>query len=140
MSTRCQIRFQQGKRIAQIYRHSDGYPDGEGGVIADLVAYAKEVADNRLTDVSYGAANFIHWNKRNHEQSDSKYAPKFASTGYGVENPADGIHGDEEYLYLVEYPNIKVSSKFPEGDDAWKKVEWEFEGTLEEAHKKYAKK
>ena len=24
--------------------------------------------------------------------------------GHGVENPADGIHGDEEYLYVVELP------------------------------------
>ena len=24
--------------------------------------------------------------------------------GHGVENPADGIHGDKEYLYVVELP------------------------------------
>lgn len=24
--------------------------------------------------------------------------------GHGVENPANGIHGDEEYLYIVELP------------------------------------
>ena len=141
MSTRCQIRFQDKNTIAQIYRHSDGYPDGEGGVISDLIEYAKAVEDNRMDDPSYAAANFIHWNKLQHEKGDPKYSPKFSSTGYGVEDPAKGIHGDESYLYVVEYPNIKVSHDFPNwGKDnahAFEKAWWEFEGTLEEAYKKY---
>ena len=24
--------------------------------------------------------------------------------GHGVEDPADGVHGDKEYLYVVEIP------------------------------------
>ena len=27
--------------------------------------------------------------------------------GHGVEGPADGVHGDKEYLYVVEIPTTK---------------------------------
>lgn len=70
--------------------------------------------------------------------------------GQGVENPADGIHGDEEYLYVVELPTrnpfeepsewtVKVSghSAFPRWDDptdeAFERASWQFEGLLSEA-------
>ena len=65
-------------------------------------------------------------------------------------NPADGIHGDEEYLYIVELPTrspfdepaewtIKVSghSAFPRWDgptdEAFERASWQFHGTLEHA-------
>ena len=67
--------------------------------------------------------------------------------GHGVENPADGIHGDEEYLYVVELPSqkpfdepaewsVKVSdhSGFPrlEGptEEAFERATWQFHGPL----------
>ncbi|GAA0682064.1 hypothetical protein GCM10009020_34010 [Natronoarchaeum mannanilyticum] len=63
--------------------------------------------------------------------------------GHGVENPADGIHGDEEYLYVVELParnpfeepsewTVKVSghSAFPRWDgpteEAFEQASWQF--------------
>jgi len=70
--------------------------------------------------------------------------------GHGVENPADGIHGDEEYLYVVELPTrnpfeepsewtVKVSghSAFPRWDgpteEAFDRASWQFEGPLSAA-------
>nr|WP_254544811.1 hypothetical protein [Halomarina sp. BND7] len=70
--------------------------------------------------------------------------------GYGVENPANGIHGDEEFLYVVELPTqnpfdepaewtIKVSdhSGVPRWDgptdEAFERASWQFHGTLENA-------
>ena len=70
--------------------------------------------------------------------------------GHGVENPADGIHGDEEYLYVVEPPTenpldepaewtVKVSghSTFPRWDgptdDAFERANWQLHGSLENA-------
>jgi hypothetical protein len=69
---------------------------------------------------------------------------------HGVENPADGIHGDEEYLYVVELPTehpcdepaewtVKVSghSAFPRWDgptdEAFERASWQFHGSLENA-------
>jgi hypothetical protein len=71
--------------------------------------------------------------------------------GHGVENPVDGIHGDEEYLYVVELPtqnafgepaewSVKVSDHcgFPRWngptEDAFDRATWQFEGSLEDAH------
>lgn len=70
--------------------------------------------------------------------------------GHGVENPADGIHGDGEYLYIVELPTrnpleepaewtVKVSghTAFPRWDDpteeAFGRASWQFHGPLENA-------
>jgi hypothetical protein len=67
--------------------------------------------------------------------------------GHGVENPVDGIHGDEECLYIVELPTrnpfdepaewtVKVSghSAFPrwdgQTDKAFERASWQFEGEL----------
>jgi hypothetical protein len=67
--------------------------------------------------------------------------------GHGVENPADGIHGDEEYLYVVELPSrndfddpgewsVKVSDHcgFPRWDgpteEAFDRATWQFNGPL----------
>jgi len=67
MSTRSQLRFiqrsetadEQSKtdRIAQIYRHSDGYPDS---VLRDLVQL-KELLDETRTErgPAYAAAQFL---------------------------------------------------------------------------------
>jgi len=67
--------------------------------------------------------------------------------GHGVENPADGIHGDEEYLYVVELPtgntfdkpgewSVKVSDHCGftpwdgPADEAFDRATWQFEGPL----------
>ena len=136
MSTRSQLRFVQrcetadeqseSNRIAQIYRHSDGYPDS---VLRNLVQL-KQLLDETRTErgPAYAAARFlfldtlstmtlyvdegrdrsIHADQpsdllepTNMEHLDQ---PLFL-LGHGVENPTDGIHGDEEYLYVVELPS-----------------------------------
>ena len=178
MSTRSQLRFVQRSeskdeqlatdRIAQIYRHSDGYPDS---VLRDL-SRLKRLLDETRTErgPGYAAAQFIFLDTlstmdlyvddgrdrsiqaeqpsdlldpSNMEQLDQ---PMFL-LGHGVENPVDGIHGDEEYLYVVELPSqkpidepaewtVKVSdhSGFPrwEGptEEAFERATWQFHGPL----------
>ena len=172
MSTRSQIQFKDNYNTAQIYRHSDGYPDSEVGVIADL----KELKDclertSSFRDASYLAAQFIFREKLKHTRiyQDGKYTsdgkpivtvedvlntdtnqPNFL-LGHGVEDPSSGIHGDEEYLYVVEVGegkkwHIKVSGhrSFPTWEDenrekAFEMAKWQFEGTLDQAYKKYVK-
>ena len=70
--------------------------------------------------------------------------------GHGVENPTDGIHGDEEYLYVVRLSTqnpfdepgewtVRVSehSGVPRWDgptdEAFERANWQFHGTLEDA-------
>ena len=72
--------------------------------------------------------------------------------GYDVEDPARGIHGDEEYLYVVELPEfefgaaepspdwtVRVSEHcgFPRWDEptdrSFEEASWAYEGSLGEA-------
>jgi hypothetical protein len=179
MSTRSQLRFVQRaeqsgesdsdtKRIAQVYRHSDGYP---ASVLRDLVQL-KSLLDATRAErgPAYTAATFVFLDKlstidlyldgdpertidaaqpadllepANMEHLDQ---PLFL-LGHGVENPVDGIHGDEEYLYVIELTTrnpfdepaewtVKVSghSAFPRWDgptdEAFERASWQFDGPL----------
>ncbi|GAI51112.1 unnamed protein product, partial [marine sediment metagenome] len=64
MSTRSQIQFRDKFGTAQIYRHSDGYPNGPSGVIADLKTL-KDWVDKTQTfrGAGYLAAQFIFYAK-----------------------------------------------------------------------------
>jgi hypothetical protein len=182
MSTRSQLRFVQrveqtdetadnADRVAQVYRHSDGYPES---VLLDLVQL-KQLLDATRAErgPSYTAATFVFLDKlstvglyldgdpertidatqpadlldpANMEHLDQ---PLFL-LGHGVEDPAGGIHGDEEYLYVVELPTktpfdepaewtVRVSghSTFPRWDgptdEAFKRASWQFQGALKDA-------
>ena len=181
MSTRSQLRFVQRSettgeqsetnRIAQIYRHSDGYPDS---VLRDLVQL-KQLLDETRTErgPAYAAAQFLFLDTLStmtlyvdEERDRSIHADQPSDLlepanmehldqplfllGHGVENPTDGIHGDEEYLYVVEIPTrnpfekpaewtVKVSghSAFPRWDgpteEAFERASWQFHGSLENA-------
>jgi hypothetical protein len=145
-----------------VYRHSDGYP---GSVLQDL-AQLKELFDATHAErgPGYTAATFVFLDKlstvdryldgnpertidaaqpadllesANMERLDQ---PLFL-LGHGVENPADGIHGDKEYFYVVEVPTrnpfeepsewtVKVSgrSAIPRWDspteEAFRRASW----------------
>ena len=154
-----------------MYRHSDGYPET---VLRDL-AQLKELLDATRAErgPAYTAAAFVFLDKlsmidlyldgdlertidaaqpadllelTNMQHLDQ---PLFL-LGHGVEDPADGIHGDEEYLYVVELPSedpfdepgewtVKVSghSAFPRWDgttdEAFEQASWQFHGPLDDA-------
>jgi len=176
MSTRCQLRFTEkgSDRVAQIYRHSDGYPEG---ILPDL-KHLQELlhATGTQHDASYTAAQFLLADKlrgieRLFRSQDGQHEAYPASViqlldveawqeistspnyllGHGVENPSCGIHGDEEYIYVIELPlresvteptdwKVKVSEHcgFPRWDDegikqAFDVADWQFEGTIGEA-------
>ena len=189
MSTRSQLRFVQSieyenedgdtestRRIAQVYRHSDGYPESVLPSLAQLKALQDETGTER--DPAYVAANFIFLNKLQgmglYVDRDGGFGGSLSTDdvmaaieendvsgiatleqphfllGYGVEDPESGIHGDEEYLYVVELParspiaypggwTVKVSahSGFPRWDgpteEAFERAAWQYEGPLTEA-------
>jgi hypothetical protein len=181
MSTRSQLRFVErvnqdsepsdSDRVAQVYRHSDGYPES---VLRDL-AQLKELLNATRAErgPGYTAATFVFLDKLSTidlyldgdpEQTIDAAQPAdlldptnmehlnqpLFLLGHGVENPADGIHGDEEYLYVVGLPTrspfeepaewtVKVSghSAFPRWDgstdEAFERASWQFQGSLEDA-------
>ena len=161
----------ENDRVSQVYRHSDGYPKSVLGDPAQLKNLLNATRAER--GPGYTAASFVFLDKlstvdlyldgdpertidaaqpadlldpANMEHLDQ---PLFL-LGHGVENPADGIHGDEEYLYIVELPTtnpfdepsewtVKVSgqSAFPRWDgptdEAFERASWQFHGPLDNA-------
>ena len=129
MSTRCQLRFTEkgSDQVAQVYRHSDGYPES----VLSLLDHLQELLNVTGTQrgSSYAAAQFIltdslwqmerSFRRRNGVHNNSpdtvtgmlepgewegvETTPSYL-LGHGVEDPSCGIHGDEEYLYQIEIP------------------------------------
>ena len=108
MSTRCNIHFCEdypAAIVANVYRHCDGYPDGECGVLADLqaffVAVEHDTKDTRFDDAEYLAAKYVAWQAAQNHQGRLACHPEggpldFLSVGICLED-----HGDIEYRYSV---------------------------------------
>lgn len=95
MSTRCTINFctDDGELVAKIYRHCDGYPDGEHGVPADLARFFADVQqqcsnDTRFNDPAYLAAKYVVWQAARNARS-AKAPLNFLSLGVTVSDPPD---------------------------------------------------
>lgn len=97
MATRCIIKFTQDNHVyARVYRHWDGYPDTEGGVLADLAKFFEDVEaetkDHRYRDAPYLAAKFVVWQARQNGEG-------LDFTGVGIVGSGDM---GEEYVYTVD--------------------------------------
>ncbi len=104
MSTRANIIITDGQTTLYFYRHSDGYPKETG---ADLVefckGYSKHLRDNPNQS---GGWLIIHGHN-----SMEKYA------GYewkvGNYEPTDKLHGDVEYIYVINLETRKIECYQP---------------------------
>ena len=134
MSTRCQI-LVEGADVV-LYRHSDGYPDGEHGVLKSLKAIVKNFIKWRGFDECYLPAHIISemivahkkWADkciRREKKKDPNYnTNSYESSkylGYGIEGYADEaayLHGDIEFLYVVKKNGtIEVRQCFVDEND-----------------------
>ena len=93
MSTRASIRFKDRYDTFYVYRHSDGYPDGD--ILPDL-RNAVEKASGRWSGSELGTmvAFFLGTVFDPH-----KRLPSYALTS--------SIHGDESYHYVVNWDEAK---------------------------------
>ena len=96
MSTRCNIHFTYGEEIvSNIYRHSDGYPEG---VLPDLQTFFHAVLKDcdgyatRFDDPEYLAAKYLVWQA-------AQYGEGLA---FSSVSPCLQDHGDIEYIYTVD--------------------------------------
>jgi hypothetical protein len=116
MSTRSVIEFASkwgnGRVEAKVYKHSDGYPDGDSGNLAVLRSFFDTVQaqtrDTRFDDPAYLAAKFVVflaagysrkyvWDCETHEGHYEKTYPlDFLSVGVVEDIPVD-----VEYVYTV---------------------------------------
>jgi len=111
MSTRCNIHFNGwGKTQANIYRHSDGYPDGKHGVPAALVAFFQAVeeqcdGDTRYKDPEYLAAKFLVWQASQYARDPEKPLG-FLSVAVCMRD-----HGDIEWVYTVDCDKLDAKRR-----------------------------
>ncbi len=121
MSTRCQI-IVEGSDVV-IYRHSDGYPDGDEGVLKGLIATVGPFVKARGFDECYLPAHIVHDQVAAHVKwaNEQAFGKATKYLGYGVEayNPAvrHPLHGDIDFLYVVKKNGeIEVRSCFVDPD------------------------
>jgi len=125
MSTRCQVGFYPNdeedltKWEALIYRHMDGYPGSQHGVIAELMPILQNFDKNRgLSDIEYAAAWLVRCWKEN-------------ELNIGI---CRVFHGDIEYFYAVYKDHVDVySCGFGSSPENWKHlITVDMEATSEE--------
>ena len=95
MSTRCNIHFAYSTDEppeANIYRHSDGYPEGE----EFFTEVEAQTTDTRFNDPSYLAAKFVVWQAGQFAKHGSGQPLDFLSLGVTNKDAGDG-----EYVYTV---------------------------------------
>lgn len=126
MSTRCQIGFYEAeeKNLANfkvlIYRHSDGYPDGESGVVADVMPFLRWWKTERgISDFEYCSARLLQYlcnkydnyshvlfkNEANGTFESEKIGAFTGTLGHGI---SKGFHGDIDYLYAVRPDRLEI--------------------------------
>lgn len=113
MSTRCNIIIKDDFETIQLYRHLDGYPDGESGVLAELpqaLFFAWPLP--RMEAADFAAAIVRAW-KTGGGNISIDGIPEEATSLY--------LHGDIAYLYEIE-PDKKAGK--------WKvecyKIGWDY--------------
>ena len=125
MSTRCNIVVKDEMNSIQLYRHSDGYPNSEHGVVEGLKKVGQYAWDLPRFEASDFAAAIIRAMK---QHGGNIYID-------GTANGTKTLHGDIQYLYTIEMdektgaPSLKVES----ASCNWKSQKWTFE-TLFDGH------
>lgn len=138
MSTRCQVRFKEGKEQRMIYVHSDGYPQGMMPLFNRFLKLKR--VQGRFSDIEYLSAMFCTFVKvenvfysKNHFVLDSLAKPKvlrditrgtraqckmsltmndiFDSDYFelGVGICDKTLHTDIEFLYEIDLKNMTCS-------------------------------
>lgn len=129
MSTRCQMLVSGHDAI--IYRHSDGYPGGDGGVLAELLPILRDFTASHGWDPFYLTAQIVAEFVKNNRLAWDQLQEKLAenrpdrlanryvySPGHGVEALTGNLHGDIHFLYIIERTHVEVrvpSKKFWDG-------------------------
>jgi hypothetical protein len=129
MSTRANIIIKDSYSKLFFYRHSDGYPEGTMPLLNKFVGWIKNKTIRNNIQQSAGWLIILGALEYNTIPKCEFDAPSYpGSTGYGkietIEDPTDwkcgaiepttAIHGDIDYLYIID-----VDNKTIECYDAW---------------------
>lgn len=125
MSTRASIIFtdSHGTKL-YFYRHSDGYPETTG---EDLKEFCKDYQKKFRNNATQSAGWLI---VRGHEAqkeanktcaADAKLMEAMYGWKVGDYEPTDQIHGDVEYVYVIDLDAMILETRTPRGKSFWDK-------------------
>jgi hypothetical protein len=106
MSTRANIHFTHGNSIlANVYKHSDGYPEGMLPVLEKFFrAVEEQASDTRFSDPEYLAAKFVVYLA--HEYPSPGEPLAFLGVGVVTRDAGDG-----EYIYTVDCGHLDAHGR-----------------------------
>lgn len=116
MSTRASIIIRDCNQTIFLYRHSDGYPGATG---ESLKTFVKGYQDGSMrTDAQQSAGWLILQGHLEYNESASlalKPNPKDSYGGWkvGAYEPSDSLHGDVEYIYVIDLEAKTLTCRTP---------------------------
>lgn len=99
MSTRASVIVKDDRDVFYFYQHSDGYPQGLGETISAFLD--TRFAENSKDDIEYLAGaliSFVNWQDIKRNWSCVSLVP------------AKGVHGDEEWQYVIDAVTLELST------------------------------
>jgi len=115
MSTRANVIIKDSYVKLYFYRHSDGYPEGTLPTLKKFMLWVKEKKIRQNATQSSGWLIIIGAEEYNQEKNKTlesfNPANNFSGWKVGAYEPTDNIHGDIEYLYVLDLEKIKIKVK-----------------------------
>jgi hypothetical protein len=108
MSTRANIILKDGDSKLTFYRHSDGYPEG---AMPTLEKFIKMIKEGQIrNDLGQAAGWLILLGNEEYEFNGfaNLLSGEYDSWKIGSIEPTTGIHGDIEYLYVVDLQELTI--------------------------------
>lgn len=126
MSTRARVTITDGENELNFYRHSDGYPSG---VMPTLGHFMKRVKNGQIrNDVMQAAGWLIAFGIKEHEAygytDGLEPGPVTSLMGWKVgayEPDPYPLHGDEEFIYILNIKDKTISMMVPGEDPVYMK-------------------
>lgn len=116
MSTRASILITDGDSTLHFYRHSDGYPECCGKDLKEFIeGYKCQVMRN---SVSQSAGWLIVRGHKEYLADGVNFTGKptlerYSGWKVGAYEPTDEIHGDVEYIYIIDLKKFTLTTRVP---------------------------
>jgi hypothetical protein len=111
MSTRANIILRDGSDELFFYRHSDGYPDGALPTLKEFMGYI--AAGTIRNNLGQCAGWLILIGAREYQEYNLPDVTVPVQWKCGSIEPTTGIHGDIQYLYVLDIGRLTISVKTP---------------------------
>lgn len=115
MSTRANVIIKDSSTTLYFYRHSDGYPECTG---ESLKKFCEGYASKLRADAMQSAGWLVlHGHSEYHPKGVQK--DDFMGWKVGAYEPCEKLHGDVEYIWVVDLERGELQCHVPHGSAFW---------------------